>query len=170
MSLGPINLSPILSGYVADQYNWRTNFWILTAFTALNLLLVFFFAPETQYERPAIYNTDVARTHSSQLEAVMQPDKEGQGSTSHQTRAAIVSAEESVNEKPLSYWQELKPYSGLRMKENVWKHVARLCACATYPAVIWTFLVGGTFSGWVHLPSLPDIKRTKTPHLIQPNK
>ena len=149
MSLGPINLSPILSGYVADRYNWRTNFWILTAFTAMNLILVILFAPETQYERPAVYNTDVATTLSSQVEAMTQPNGEGVGSSNHEIKAAMVAAELPKDEESSSYWQELKPYSGLHLNETVWKHVARLCACAMYPAVIWTFLVGGTYSGCV---------------------
>lgn len=65
MSLGPINFSPILSGYVADRYDWRTNFWNLTAFTAVNLFLVILFVPETQYERPPAYDTDIVAADSS---------------------------------------------------------------------------------------------------------
>ena len=149
MSLGPINLSPILSGYIADRYDWRTNFWILTAFTVVNLILVILFAPETQYERPSVYNTDIGSTQSSQVEATLQPAERGRESPGNKHQTSTVTAEDTEQEKPLSYWQELKPYSGLRMRESLWKHVARLFTCALYPAVIWTFLVGGTYSGWV---------------------
>ena len=149
MSLGPINLAPILSGYVADRYNWRTNFWILTAFTAINLILVILCAPETQYERPPAYNTDIATTLLSQDEAVRKPTKEGRESAGLKDKTAAVAAEDAEPETPLTYWQELKPYAGLRRKEGLWKDVTRLFACAMYPAVIWTFLVGGTYSGWV---------------------
>ena len=151
MSLGPINLSPILSGYVADLYDWRTNFWILTAFTAVNLILVIFFAPETQYERPPIYNTDIVTTQPSRAEATTESAAEGRESQRLNENAPIVTADDPKQEKPLTYWQELKPFTGLNLKENLWKHVARLFACATYPAVIWSFLVGGTYSGWVIL-------------------
>lgn len=154
MSLGPINLSPCFSGYVADRYNWRTNFWILTAFTAVNLILVILFAPETQYERPPIYNTDIATTQPAQAEATLNPAEEGPKSPVLKNQSAKATATGPKQEEPLTYWQELKPYSGLRMKENPWKHITQLFACATYPAVIWTFLVGGTYSGWVTLPSL----------------
>ena len=149
MSLGPINLSPVLSGYVADRYNWRTNFWILTAFTAINLILVIFFAPETQYERPPIYDTDIVSTEPSSAEATITPAKEGREWPGSNDKPATATFEDSKQEKPLTYWQELKPYSGLRLKENPWKHLTQLLACALYPAVIWTFLVGGTYSGWV---------------------
>ena len=161
MSLGPINLSPILSGYVADRYDWRTNFWILTAFTAINLILVVLFAPETQYERPAAYNTDVTTTHSFQAEVLVQAEDDEKVSPNHQEKTTIGTADYAKTEKPLSYWQELKPYSGLHLNEKVWKHFARLCACAMYPAVIWTFLVGGTYSGWV----FPPFPRDNPPRL-----
>ena len=149
MSLGPIQLGPILSGYVADQYGWRTNFWILTAFTALNLLLVVLFAPETQYERPSIYDTDIARTYSSRFDATIEPAEERRASPDPGVRTATRNAKDPDQETPLTYWQELKPYTDIRIAGDLWKHVARLFGCLMYPAVIWTFLVGGTYSGWV---------------------
>lgn len=169
MSLGPINLSPILSGYVADRYNWRTNFWILTAFTAFNLILVILFAPETQYERPPIYNTDIATTQPAQAEAALDPAEEEPESPVLKNQSAKLTPIGTKQEEPLTYWQELKPYSRLRMKENPWKHITQIFACATYPAVIWTFLVGGTYSGWVNPPSLlptsqPYVQTPPNPH------
>ena len=167
MSLGPIQLSPIISGYVADKYNWRTNFWILTAFTAVNLILVILFAPETQYERPPAYNTDIATTtiQPPPAESATTPAEEGRESPSSTNKAPIATNEVPKREKPLTYWQELKPYSGLRLKENPWKHLTQLLTCALYPAVIWTFLVGGTYSGWVSLPlpSLPSFPPSNLP-------
>ena len=151
MSLGPINLSPILSGYVADRYDWRTNFWILTAFTAVNFILIVLFVPETQYERPPAYNTDIVATDPSQVNATIKPAEEGQEPPGLKGNSSTVTGERSEREKPLSYLQELKPYAGLRMEEQAWKHISRLFACAMYPAVLWTFLVGGTYSGWVHV-------------------
>ena len=151
MSLGPINLSPILSGYVADRYDWRINFWILTTFTAVDLILVILFVPETQYERSPTYNTDTVATDPSQVNATIKPAEEGREPPRLKGNASRVTAEDSEQEKPLSCLQELKPYAGLCMEEQVWKHVTRLFACAMYPAVIWTFLLGGTYSGWVHL-------------------
>ena len=174
MSLGPIQLSPIISGYVADKYNWRTNFWILTAFTAVNLILVILFAPETQYERPPIYNTDIATTQSSPAESATNPAEEERGSPNSTNKALTARNEDPKQEKPRTYWQELKPYSGLRLKENPWKHLTQLLTCALYPAVIWTFLVGGTYSGWVSppflsLPSSPPLSLKTTPPLPLPS-
>ena len=106
MSLGPINLSPILSGYVADRYDWRINFWILTAFTAINLILIVLFAPEIQYERPPVYNTDVLTTELSNADATNKSAERGRKSPGLKDTAATVTAEDPEPEKPLSYWQE----------------------------------------------------------------
>ena len=147
MSLGPINLSPTLSGYVADRYGWRVNFWILTAFTAVNLILIISFVPETKYQRPSCCYADVAASG----------ERSPKAHSDSVTLAAHASCDRE-GEKALSYWQEPKPCTGVRLRDSIWRHTARLCACAMYPAVIWTFLVGGTYSGWVSC--LPTQHRT----------
>ena len=149
MSLGPIQLSPILSGYIADQYGWRTNFWILTAFTALNLMLVVLFAPETQYERASIYDTDLASANTPRVDTPIQSAEERRESPGLGVGTATRNVKDPGQEIPLTYWQELKPYTEIRIAGDFWKHIARLFGCLMYPAVIWTFLVGGTYSGWV---------------------
>ena len=140
MSLGPINLSPILSGYVADKYGWRTNFWILTAFTALNLVLIVFFSPETQYKRPSMYDTDVLSARS----------EDGVEKDHHSAAAAETTSQEARR----SFWQELLPCTRMYSKANPLIFIVQLFACAGYPPVIWTFLVAGTYSGWVLSPSV----------------
>lgn len=158
MSLGPLNLSPIISGYVADQDGWRTNFWILTAFTAVALLLVIFAVPETTYNRPAIYETDITSNDSLPItEEKLTADAIG---TSREPRSdistspanqEISSTEMHKDEAPQNYWQELLPMRGLETRDNPLVHLARLFTCALYPAVIWSFLVGGTYVAWVSL-------------------
>ncbi|KAI4184143.1 MAG: hypothetical protein L6R41_004951 [Letrouitia leprolyta] len=142
MSLGPINLSPILAGHVADKHGWRTNFWILFAFTATNLILIIFFCPETQFNRPPVYNTDITI-----VEVEPQVNDET-GSRSNGTAGAAQVREAELNEKPLSYWKELRPWSRLYTRSNPVRHVSCLFACVRYPAVIWTVLTAGTYSGW----------------------
>lgn len=155
MSLGPLNLSPIVSGYVADRYGWRTNFWIMTAFTAVALLLIFFAAPETSYNRPAIYETDIISSEnlpvtkeSLSADALATAKESGSDiSTAHQNKE-IPSMEIHRNESPRSYWQEFLPIRGLETRDNPLVLLARFFTCGLYPAVIWSFLVGGTYVAW----------------------
>lgn len=158
MSLGPLNLSPIVSGYVADRYGWRTNFWIMTAFTAVALLLIFFAAPETSYNRPAIYETDIISSEnlpvtkeSLSADALATAKESGSDiSTAHQNKE-IPSMEIHRNESPRSYWQEFLPIRGLETRDNPLVLLARFFTCGLYPAVIWSFLVGGTYVAWVSM-------------------
>ena len=145
MSLGPVNLAPVLSGYVADKYGWRTNFWILTAFTAVAFFLVVFVCPETRYHRPLIFETDLGA--SDGLPVLKNPNK---GTVIRQSSLRQDSnARASVLAPGKTYWQEIKPFTYIDRNSNPIAHLTRLFACMLYPAVIWSFLVGGTYSGWV---------------------
>ena len=140
MSLGPVNLSPIISGYVADKYGWRTNFWIMTAFTVTALLLIFFTAPETSFKRPAIYETDInSRDDLPSTERDLTADD----------NKPAMETREDISAR--SYWQDLLPISGLQTRHNPLVLLGRLFTCGLYPAVIWSFLVGGTYVAWVSL-------------------
>ena len=134
MSLGPINLAPVLSGYVAEKYTWRTNFWILTAFTGLGWVLIVFACPETRYNRPMMFETDLV--------------------TSAETTTLPFSGEPSMalgteSQQKRTYWQDLRPFSGVDRNSNPLEHLVCLFSCVFYPAVTWCFLVGSTYSGWV---------------------
>ena len=133
MSLGPINLAPVLSGYVADRYNWRANFWILTVFTGLGWCLIVFACPETRFSRPMIFETDLVANTAATISTSGEPD----------------SALRTEIQKKSTYWQDLRPYSFIDRNSNPLEHLVRLFSCALYPAVIWCFLVGSTYSGWV---------------------
>ena len=158
MSLGPVNLSPIISGYVADKYGWRTNFWIMTAFTVTALLLIFFIAPETSFKRPAIYETDInSRDDLPSTErdltadfgaSAREPGRDSSSATADDKKSAIETREDI---SARSYWQDLLPISGLQTRDNPLVLLGRLFTCGLYPAVIWSFLVGGTYVAWVSL-------------------
>lgn len=156
MSLGPVNLSPIISGYVADKYGWRTNFRIMIAFTAVALLLIFFAVPETSYKRPAVFETDISSTADLPITEedptadVIAPAKEHGSDVSTPPADEEKSPMEMQHDNsPRSYWQELLPMRGLETKDNPLVLLARFFTCALYPAVIWSFLVGGTYVAWV---------------------
>ena len=156
MSLGPVNLSPIISGYVADKYGWRMNFWIMTAFTAVALLLIFFAAPETTYIRPAIYETDITSRENMPIkeeklaaDSIATAKEPGSNISNAPADKEMTSMDTHKDQFPISYWQELLPIRGLETRDNPLVLLARLFTCGLYPAVIWSFLVGGTYVAWV---------------------
>lgn len=152
MTLGPVNLSPLVSGYVADKYGWRMNFWILTAFTAAALILIIFAAPETTYNRPIVYETDltsIARQNRSMEETTSETTEHGDKHSSSALDREVPMMDYGTNQLPRSYWQELRPFRGIETRDNPFVLLARLFVCACYPAVFWSFLVGGTYVAWV---------------------
>ncbi|KAI4193698.1 MAG: hypothetical protein LQ350_008194 [Teloschistes chrysophthalmus] len=144
MSLGPINLAPVLSGYVADKYGWRTNFWILTAFTAVGWLLVIFACPETRFVRPAMFEIDLVCEDRLPIVGDVNGTKPP---ATEETEDSGATTSQTLNSKR-TYWQELKPFTYIDRSSNSLSHLLRLFACVLYPAVIWSFLVGSTYSGW----------------------
>lgn len=155
MSLGPVNLSPIISGYVADKYGWHMNFWIMTAFTAVALLLIFFAAPETTYIRPAIYETDTTSRDNLPIteerfaaDVIATAKEPGSNISNTSADKEITSIDAHKDQFPISYWQELLPIRGLETRDNPLVLLARFFTCGLYPAVIWSFLVGGTYVAW----------------------
>ena len=55
-------LSPIVAGVIFNNLGWKYLFHIAQPFLIAQLIMTFFFVPETSYRRPEIYNTDVAAT------------------------------------------------------------------------------------------------------------
>ena len=158
MSLGPLSLSPLISGYIADQYGWQTNFWIMTAFTAVALLLIFFAAPETTYDRPAIYETDIRSRDdlpttegNRTADVIATPQEHRSDTVKGPSDTEILSREMHKDESPRTYWQELLPVRGLETRVNPFVLLVRFFSCGLYPAVIWSFLVGGTYVAWVSI-------------------
>ena len=128
----------------------------MIAFTAVALLLIFFAVPETSYKRPAVFETDISSTADLPITEedptadVIAPAKEHGSDVSTPPADEEKSPMEMQHDNsPRSYWQELLPMRGLETKDNPLVLLARFFTCALYPAVIWSFLVGGTYVAWV---------------------
>lgn len=163
LALGPVNFSPVLSGYVADKYGWRTNFWIMTAFVCCALLLVIFACPETSYHRPLINETDINSTEELPItetaktaSQIVVNEKESDDSAVSLDKASAHGgglAGQDTSDQPRTFVQELRPFRGRISHDSPFVLLARLFTCALYPAVIWSFLVGGTYVAWVRTAS-----------------
>jgi len=146
-------LCPVAGGYISDKYGWRTQFKILSAFAGVAVLLIILFCPEHAYNRPVIFETDVASTENLTTTA---GEKDPEETVKPIPQTEEERATESF-EKRNSYVQELKPFNGLVSRQNPFILAARPFACMLYPAVFWGFTVGGLWTAWVsNLPhSIP---------------
>ncbi|ODA78573.1 hypothetical protein RJ55_05955 [Drechmeria coniospora] len=58
--LGGLNLLPLLSSVVIDVYGWRWVFWIVAMLVFLAFVLLFFFVPESYWERKSTRELSMA--------------------------------------------------------------------------------------------------------------
>lgn len=54
LMLGGKNIVPMIAGFIISSLGWNWLFWIETIIVGMNLVLTFFFVPETFFERPAV--------------------------------------------------------------------------------------------------------------------
>ncbi|KAL9108567.1 MAG: hypothetical protein Q9227_006653 [Pyrenula ochraceoflavens] len=145
VTLGVANLCPVAGGYISQKYGWRTQFTILTAFTAVALLIIIFCCPEHgNYNRAAKFETDVITRWD------MTPErKDAQQEQVHEIPPENArSSTEQGNTPRKSYLQELAPISRQDCLPNILLLLIKPFACFMYPAVFWGFTVGGLWSSW----------------------
>jgi hypothetical protein len=110
-------------------------FYILIAFSGFALLSIIFACPETTYIRSSVYDTDIRSVEK------LTGDKEEtiEVTTTPESKPAVTHVESTVvaltvAEKPKTYLEELKPFSGLITRQNPIILLARPFACFLYPA------------------------------------
>jgi Major Facilitator Superfamily len=173
VSLGCATITPVLGGYITDKYGWPMQFHILTAFTAVAFLVIFFACPETTYVRPIIYDTDMRSTEglAGSPEGTIEKSKTTTVETINPTPSQSPVSSAITLEKPKTYWQELKLFYGRYSHQNPLVLLARPFACFLYPAVFWGFTVGGLWSSWsIGLAIVVGQIFSPPPNLFTPTK
>ena len=136
MTLSTVSFSPIIGGYITEKHGWRTQFYVISGFLFIGVLLLLLACPEHAYNRPMVFETDIIAV---------------QVHTEDSFHEESLPEHDTKTEKPKSYAQELKPYSGKISGDNCLVLLVRPFVCMLYPAVIWAFFLGGCWSTWVSL-------------------
>lgn len=136
---------PILGGYISTTHGWRSQFQIISAFLVPCVILVFFLVPESAYNRPAIFDTDVASEDVlSALEESLARRDDGAKESGVVSDVLLETAE-----KKKTFVEELRLYNGRFSDESFFKLLLTPLALFLYPATIWSFLFQGSFITWV---------------------
>ena len=104
----------------------------------LETVLIFFFCPETSYNRADHLNIDLGTIdrvkHSPQILSpeVVEDDSYG------------------ANEPPWTIWQQLRIWRGVESNQSFWRTVVRPLPMLILPQVIWA-VVTGLSSSWLSL-------------------
>ena len=56
--LAGVSVGPLIAGHLIQHYSWRVCSYAMAAALVIQLILTFFFMPETAYHRPAALNID----------------------------------------------------------------------------------------------------------------
>lgn len=145
---------PILGGYISTTHGWRSQFQIISAFLVPCVILMFFLVPETAYNRPAIFDTDVASEDvlSALEESLARGDE---GTKESGVVSAVSPGDSDTAEKKKTFVEELRLYNGRFSDESFFKLLLTPLALFLYPATIWSFLFQGSFITWVCLFAAP---------------
>lgn len=147
--LGTVYFMPILGGYISTTHGWRSQFQIISAFLAPCVILMFFLVPETAYNRPAIFDTDLAPEEVlNELEERSNEARDAEAKDIGVPAGAEPVTSDSGETKK-TFVEELRVYNGRFSDESFFKLLLAPFVLFLYPATIWSFLFQGSFITWV---------------------
>ncbi|KAL1909729.1 hypothetical protein Sste5344_004577 [Sporothrix stenoceras] len=159
------NLISVVAGSITYSLGWHYLFHILNVCLGLQLLLLFFFAPETSYIRspPSMEQTDCV------------VDTEKNGAATAETQAQHVEAavayslpsEATILPKKKTFWQELAVYNGSFSDENLLGLIAAPFVVCLNLLALWTiFITGAVTSFYVAIAYVTAQLFSPPPYLL----
>ncbi|TVY47265.1 putative MFS-type transporter [Lachnellula occidentalis] len=138
--------TPVVVGKITHTLGWEWSFYFVSIFSGICLPLVFFYVPETAFNRAAYLNTDLASTDAIRLYQSEETaaEKNGAGSVVDDPELQFTGADTKVK----SFRENLMPINGRVSDENFWKLVFRPFPLFAHPAVFWACLTQSTMIGW----------------------
>jgi hypothetical protein len=137
---------------------WNWTYGICAVFYGVFIVLIFFFVPETVYNRDPAYNLDLGTTdHTEEIldasgktdsaAVVGEEPKDTTLQTEHPVRTEPIYT--GADEKPYTFWEELKPVRGVESDENLLEVIVRPFGMLLYPQVFYAFLTYGLSTSWL---------------------
>ncbi|KAH3985437.1 hypothetical protein HBI56_073720 [Parastagonospora nodorum] len=139
------NFSAIIVGPIATNLGWRYLFHILIPFTALEVILLYFFVPETSYNRDHRYDIDeLSQDNLADLAAVEQRHAHmGEKSEDEMVKIETTTSTPPGLRQKKTFVQELAIFTGTYSEDNLLQlSIAPFAVCANF-AVLWMVIVTG---------------------------
>lgn len=138
-------LTPVFVGMIAAHIGWQWSFYLLSIFSGIGFLCLFFFVPETAYRRTSSLNTDVnARTNVAEIS----PSPSGSlNSDEKQLRSVTAQPAHAIPSRQ-TYAERFSPFNGRKSDDNYFKLLLRPFPLYLQPAVLWGCLIQGVVIGW----------------------
>lgn len=141
LSLGS-SLAPVVSGYLIQGAGWRWFQWLCAILGGINVLLIFFLTPETQYRRSldrALDTGVLQQGHNAEPNSTMTttPLREPKPNADV---VECLSSTDAPTRPRRSYLSELKPWSPVQKDVNLSGGFVRPWATWAYPSVVWAVM------------------------------
>lgn len=148
---GISNFSSVLAGPITANLGWKYLFHILIAFVGTQIIMLFFFCPETSYIREARYNIDeIADEDLGNLAAAEKVDETrvelSQNTDANLTSSPTIASSRTSIPAPKTFWQQTAIFTGTYSDENLLQLIIAPFAVCTNLAVFWVVVVSGTLT------------------------
>ncbi|KAI0386114.1 MFS general substrate transporter [Hypomontagnella monticulosa] len=131
------SLGPLVGGYLIEYKGWQWGKWLGSILLGVNLLLIFFFAPETRFQRspnPSVGSDPSLSSDSPSEKLGSRSEHLELGSNSPS------SGRPSAAYPHKSYLQSLNPWSGIAPGASFWDLMFRPIPLLAYPACAFAAL------------------------------
>ncbi|KAK5090301.1 hypothetical protein LTR05_000473 [Lithohypha guttulata] len=141
-------LTPVFVGMIAAHIGWQWSFYLLSIFSGIGFLALFFFVPETAFRRADSLNTDMVTTATSSV--VTESSAASLNSDEKYLRMATSAgtAPDTARRARDPYVRRLLPFNGKKSDDSFFKLLLRPFPLYLQPAVIWGCLMQGVIIGW----------------------
>lgn len=140
-------LAPLITGFLVSAKGWRWYHWLVSILAGLDMILIYFFLPETNFERNLHLALDGAGAVS--VDDVNEEPEEQAGADSKDSATSHI--EQSTTTQTFvkkSYAQELKPWSTPNPNTSTLWPFIRPWISASFPAVAWSTLSFAAHVSW----------------------
>lgn len=145
--LGGINLATPIAGQIIQASNWRVCMHAMGGAFVLQLILTFFWMPESAFKRTGALNIDTGKHNIESEKRVdsdhLENDEKGASAT------ATAETERAASEPKKSWAQEMLPWSGYVNHVSLMDTMIRPFFLLASPAVAWATLLFTTCISWL---------------------
>ena len=148
-----------ISGYIIQDLGWNWTYGICAIFYGVFIILIFFFVPETVYKRDPAYNLDLGTTdHTEEIldantaqntDNVSLKNNDLKTENTSATPVRLTPIYTGADEKPWTFWQELRPVRGIESDENLLEVIFRPFGMLLFPQVLYGFITYGLSTSWL---------------------
>ncbi|CAM1501265.1 Fc.00g104270.m01.CDS01 [Cosmosporella sp. VM-42] len=135
------SLGPLCGGYIIEHKGWAWGKWFGAILLGVNLLFIFFFAPETRFHRNTDLSQGISSTESMDTSRESKNGDVSEVEKAHSPARSTTSFPTTSGKSVKTYMQLLNPWSGINSHESYWELMLRPIPLLAYPACAFATLI-----------------------------